>query len=56
MAEGPSVLKKEGIYYLIYSANHFESKNYGVGYATSDSPMGPWKKYEENPILQRADG
>ena len=56
VAEGPSVLKKEGIYYLIYSANHFESKNYGVGYATSDSPMGPWKKYEENPILQRADG
>ena len=54
VAEGPSVLKKEGIYYLIYSANHFESKNYGVGYATSDSPMGPWKKYEENPILQRA--
>ena len=56
VAEGPSVLKKEGVYYLIYSANHFESKNYGVGYATSDSPMGPWKKYEGNPILQRADG
>lgn len=56
VAEGPSILKKEGVYYLIYSANHFESKNYGVGYATSDSPMGPWKKYEGNPILQRADG
>ena len=56
VAEGPSILKKEGVYYLVYSANHFESKNYGVGYATSDSPMGPWKKYEGNPILQRADG
>lgn len=56
VAEGPSVLKKEDVYYLVYSANHFESKNYGVGYATSDSPMGPWKKYEGNPILQRADG
>lgn len=56
VAEGPSVLKKKGVYYLIYSANHFESKNYGVGYATSDSPMGPWKKYEGNPILQRTDG
>ena len=56
VAEGPSILKKEGVYYLIYSANHFESKNYGVGYATSDSPMGPWRKYEGNPILQRADG
>ena len=51
--EGPSVLKKNGIYYLIYSANHFESKNYGVGYATSDSPVGPWTKYVGNPILQR---
>ena len=46
----------EGVYYLVYSANHFESKNYGVGYATSNSPMGPWKKYEGNPILQHADG
>ena len=45
VAEGPSILKKDGVYYLVYSANHFESKNYGVGYATSDSPMGPWKKY-----------
>lgn len=49
-------MKKEGVYYLVYSANHFESKNYGVGYATSNSPMGPWKKYEGNPILQHADG
>lgn len=56
VAEGPSVVKKNGVYYLIYSANHFESKDYGVGYATSSSPMGPWKKYEGNPILQRADG
>ncbi len=56
VAEGPSVLKKGEVYYLIYSANHFESKNYGVGYATSASPKGPWKKYEGNPILQRTDG
>lgn len=56
VAEGPSIVKKDGVYYLVYSANHFESKNYGVGYATASSPMGPWKKYEGNPILQRADG
>ena len=56
VAEGPSILKREDVYYLVYSANHFESKNYGVGYATSNSPMGPWKKYEGNPILQHADG
>lgn len=56
VAEGPSLLKKDGVYYMVYSANHFESKNYGVGYATSASPMGPWKKYDGNPILQRTDG
>ena len=42
VAEGPSLLKKNGVYYLIYSANHYENKGYGVGYATSDTPMGPW--------------
>ena len=53
VAEGPSVLKKNGTYYLLYSANHYENQGYGVGYATSDSPTGPWTKYEKNPILQR---
>ena len=52
VAEGPSVLKKNGTYYLIYSANHYQNKGYGVGYATSKSPMGPWIKYSKNPLLQ----
>lgn len=56
VVEGPSVLKKNGVYYLIYSANHFESINYGIGYTTSDKPIGPWVKYKGNPILQRANG
>jgi GH43 family beta-xylosidase len=53
IAEGPSILKRGDTYYLIYSANHFESKDYAVGYATSNSPMGPWIKYSGNPILRR---
>lgn len=56
VAEGPSVLKQNGVYYLIYSCNHFKSRYYGVGYATAHSPMGPWIKYEGNPILQCTDG
>lgn len=52
VAEGPSMLKKNGIYYLIYSANNYISPQYAVGYATSDSPFGPWKKYAGNPILR----
>lgn len=53
IAEGPSMLKIGNTYNLIYSANHFESKDYGVGYATASSPKGPWKKYLGNPILRR---
>jgi len=51
--EGPFVVKHQGIYYMTYSANHFESPYYGVGYATSNSPTGPWTKYAGNPILQK---
>lgn len=53
ITEGPSILKKGDTYYLIYSANHFESKDYAVGYATASSPKGPWKKHNGNPILRR---
>ncbi|MBE6236785.1 MAG: 1,4-beta-xylanase [Bacteroidales bacterium] len=50
--EGPSVIERDGVYYMTYSANSYESPSYGVGVATSSSPEGPWVKYEGNPILQ----
>lgn len=53
VVEGPSLLKKGNTYYLIYSANHYESQDYAVGYATASSPTGPWTKYSGNPILRR---
>lgn len=53
VAEGPSVTRRKGVYYLFYSANDFRNINYAVGYATSNSPLGPWKKYEGNPILHK---
>ena len=53
VTEGPSVLKHDGLYYLVYSTNHFRSKDYAVGYAVSESPYGPWDKFEGNPILRR---
>ena len=37
---------------MTYSANSYESPNYGVGGATADSPAGPWTKYDHNPLLQ----
>lgn len=53
VAEGPTVLMHKNTYYLIYSSNDFRNKDYAVGYATSNSPLGPWKKYEGNPIINR---
>ena len=54
--EGPFVLEHEGYYYLTYSANSYESPNYGLGYAVAEHPCGPWVKYEGNPILQFVGG
>ncbi len=50
--EGPSVLKHEGIYYMTYSANGFNTHEYCVAYATADNPLGAWTKAEKNPILK----
>jgi GH43 family beta-xylosidase len=54
VTEGPTVVKHNNLYYLIYSANDFRSKDYAVGYATSNAPTGPWKKYAGNPIISRS--
>jgi xylan 1,4-beta-xylosidase len=51
VAEGPTVIKRGTIYYMFYSANDFRNINYSVGYATSDSPLRPWKKHAGNPLI-----
>lgn len=51
--EGPTVIKFDGTYYMYYSANHYLSPDYAVGYATAASPMGPWTKHPASPILHR---
>lgn len=53
--EGPFVLKHNGYYYLTYSANDFRNKDYAIGCAVSENPLGPYKKYEHNPILKKSD-
>ena len=50
--EGGFVIKHKGLYYMIYSANSYESPSYGIGCATSEKITGPWTKYDENPLLQ----
>jgi len=53
VTEGPTVFKKDGIYYLLYSANDFRNPDYAVGYATSENPLGPWRKAPGNPVISR---
>lgn len=52
VVEGPYILKHEGIYYLTYSGDHYQSPGYGVGYAISASPLGQFVKHKNNPIMQ----
>ncbi|MBT1687061.1 glycoside hydrolase family 43 protein [Dawidia soli] len=51
--EGSVIFKKGDTYYMMYSANYFGGKNYAVGYATSKSPLGPFTKAANNPVLQK---
>lgn len=51
--EGSYLLKQGDTYYMMYSANYFGGQNYAVGYATSQNPLGPFKKAENNPVLQK---
>ncbi len=44
---------EDPVYYMMYSCNNYENENYGIGYATASSPLGPWKKAESNPILSQ---
>ena len=53
VVEGAFVIKHNGLYYLSYSANHTRSADYAVGYAVSEDPLGPFVKYEGNPILKK---
>jgi hypothetical protein len=42
-----------GLYYLTYSANNWETPQYGVGYAVADNPLGPFRKSPTNPVLSQ---
>jgi len=52
--EGPTVIKIDDTYYLFYSANHFMSVDYAMGYATAPTPTGPWTKNPDNPVIHRS--
>ncbi len=54
--EGPWLQKRNGTYYLEYSASGTQWKTYAEGYYTAKSPMGPFTYAPNNPLLRRTEG
>ncbi|MCA9240821.1 MAG: family 43 glycosylhydrolase, partial [Planctomycetales bacterium] len=51
--EGPFVHKRAGKYYLTWSEYDTRDPRYSVAYGVSDSPLGPFEKAKDNPILKQ---
>ncbi len=50
MKEGAyDINERKATYYMWYWAGH------AVGLATADNPLGPWKKYKGNPVIEWKD-
>jgi len=56
ITEAPWILKHKGVYYLLYSGGSADTEYYAIGYATAKSPLGPFTKYSENPIVREGKG
>ena len=50
--EGPVMMKKDGVYYLMYSNGKAIDHTYNVRYATGKSPWGPFEEGVNSPILK----
>lgn len=44
VVEAPTMIERDGTYYLFYSANDFAGGGYRTGYATASSVTGPWTR------------
>lgn len=49
--EGPLMVKRHGVYFLMYSQGVTIKDTYQVRYATGDNPLGPFKEGSNSPIL-----
>ncbi len=56
IVEGPWMLAHDGSYYLMYSGNAAFSASYAIGYAVGPTPLGPFRKYVNNPIAAKGNG
>jgi len=49
--EAPHMVKRKGLYYLMYSCGKAIDASYQVRYSTSKTPLGPWIEGPNDPIL-----
>ena len=54
--EGPWVIKRNGVYYLEYSASGTQWKTYAQGYYTAPTPLGPYTYAPNNPLTRHTEG
>ena len=54
--EGACMTRINGRYYLQYSVNGTEYRNYAIGCAISEHPLGPFTQQRHNPILIHKGG
>ena len=45
--EGPCMLKKDGVYYFMWSVGGWGNDSYGVAYGRADTPFGPFPKEDQ---------
>jgi beta-xylosidase len=49
--EAPHMVKRNGVYYLMYSYGKAIDASYQIRYATGKTPFGPWTEGKYDPIL-----
>lgn len=47
LVEAPTLVKRDGSYVLLYSANDYASAEYAIGYASAPTVTGPYTKAEQ---------
>jgi beta-xylosidase len=54
--EGPCVIRRGDRYLMNFSTNFYASNDYAICLATASSPLGPWVKVKNNPVLCCREG
>lgn len=52
VVEAPTMINRDGKYFLFYSGNYYGNDKYAVAYASCDGPVGPCPVVNDQPFLQ----